>query len=1250
MLRRAAVFAFIAFQCANAFYLPGMAPTNFCEEGNEGCESQVYVHVNRLDSLETVLPFEYSSFDFCHIEEGSSLQDRDPTENLGQVVFGERLRASPYDIKFRKDETDKLLCTKKYTLSNTKDKQKLDFLIEKIHQGYRHQWVIDNMPVTWCYPIADSDKPFCTTHFPVGCFVNSNGQRDSACYIQEMLQANGATYIFNHVKFILSYHKGTGSGKDGRIVRAKVEVLSCESPPCKKSSKGLVLKTDSDLSVSYYYSVEFTELEEVRWASRWDYILNSSPHGSVQWFSLINSILITIFLSAMVLIILLRSIYRDLARYNKPDASEDIQEDFGWKLVHGDVFRPPSNILLLSVFIGNGVQILLMTFIALVFACLGFLSPPNRGALMTAVLVLYVFLGSISGYLSARLYKMMGGLKWKSNVLMTALFVPGVLFGVFFFLNLLMWGAKSSAAIPFTTLLALLCLWFGISLPLTFIGSFLGFRKPVIQPPVPVNQIPREIPDQSWLSRAAPSALMGGILPFGCIFIQLFFIFNSIWTGQMYYMFGFVFLAFLILILVCAETSILLCYFHLCSEDYRWWWRSFFSTDHHYWPTLIYLVFWLHVFSHVPPLYDDRLCGSLDFVVSLDDSASSPLSLACVRGWGDWNQLGVVLHQHVVDGQGNCVELFATAVERCSENTFVAECKEWTATLSHLLAQTSSRTLLQYSACRALRVVLKRASSCSASRDFAVHSVPLVLSSLSRLTQATTDVQAAALSAVSAALVYFPNQVGQYKGVFKAWATAGLLAEHSCLSQESARCLVLLQSTEQWLALVLEALLCLERTLLELLSPVVGHLPTPPLPSQPLLPLPLAPELEPDRSTSLLLTLASICRVLCYAGHLTTKGSIQFPVVRWLTVVGLGLSVQPQQVTTESTEGMLLCALVPSIHTAMWSLLETIIVSCRDHLLPFTTVIEEWLVRSLVFQRSTQLPCSQLKLAVYKALRCWLSVRKDCDDRTVSAIMQWLLEDFASGSCGWGWYSFNSSLIGCLDVKLSSIESLQSLVQFVGPLLPVSVAQSLLKSVIDSLRSQQTGQDHVTAMLLGVLVNCILSGAPSLTPPLSIVLDIFGYYRPQPILTSICERGISACALLQHPSVPPALLTTPPPSTQPLVSVPKWLVGLSACPMPEASHDPMPEASHDHTSCPQTTLPTTSMDVSSSNTPDKHMPHPAIECGNVSSDHSRDNDTHHMMDIGCEATTVTSSWDRCEPAEDSDKELLCTFVDEPPDS
>ena len=77
------------------------------------------------------------------------------------------------------------------------------------------------------------------------------------------------------------------------------------------------------------------------------------------------------------------------------------------------------------------------------------------------------------------LFTVMGGLRWKTNIIMTASLVPGIVFGVFFFLNLFLWGAGSSAAIPFTTLLALLFLYFGISVPLIFVGSFLGFRRMV---------------------------------------------------------------------------------------------------------------------------------------------------------------------------------------------------------------------------------------------------------------------------------------------------------------------------------------------------------------------------------------------------------------------------------------------------------------------------------------------------------------------------------------------------------------------------------------------------------------------------------------------------------------------------------------------------------------------------------------------------------------------------------------------------
>jgi hypothetical protein len=34
-----------------------------------------------------------------------------------------------------------------------------------------------------------------------------------------------------------------------------------------------------------------------------------------------------------------------LRRYNQIDSGEDAQEEFGWKLVHGDVFRPPRWVL-----------------------------------------------------------------------------------------------------------------------------------------------------------------------------------------------------------------------------------------------------------------------------------------------------------------------------------------------------------------------------------------------------------------------------------------------------------------------------------------------------------------------------------------------------------------------------------------------------------------------------------------------------------------------------------------------------------------------------------------------------------------------------------------------------------------------------------------------------------------------------------------------------------------------------------------
>ena len=138
-----------------------------------------------------------------------------------------------------------------------------------------------------------------------------------------------------------------------------------------------------------------------------------------------NSVVIALFLTGMVAVILLRALHKDISRYNQIDSQEEAVEEFGWKLVHGDVFRTPSRFQLLSVFLGSGAQIFMMSSTTMVFAVLGFLSPSNRGAMMTALLVSYVLFGWVAGYVSARFYKMFGGENWKRNVLLTAFLVPG---------------------------------------------------------------------------------------------------------------------------------------------------------------------------------------------------------------------------------------------------------------------------------------------------------------------------------------------------------------------------------------------------------------------------------------------------------------------------------------------------------------------------------------------------------------------------------------------------------------------------------------------------------------------------------------------------------------------------------------------------------------------------------------------------------------------------------------------------------
>ena len=68
--------------------------------------------------------------------------------------------------------------------------------------------------------------------------------------------------------------------------------------------------------------------------------------------------MIVLFLTGAIGTIMIRTLRKDIAVYNEIDTLEDGTEESGWKLVHGDVFRPPQSFpMVLSVLVGTGAQI-----------------------------------------------------------------------------------------------------------------------------------------------------------------------------------------------------------------------------------------------------------------------------------------------------------------------------------------------------------------------------------------------------------------------------------------------------------------------------------------------------------------------------------------------------------------------------------------------------------------------------------------------------------------------------------------------------------------------------------------------------------------------------------------------------------------------------------------------------------------------------------------------------------------------------
>ena len=606
MTRLTATFATLAtlLSPAAAFYIPGTKPETF-SKGDE-----VPMKVNAMTSIHTQIPKPYYRLPFCQPKDGPQMA----SENLGEFLTGNKIQNSPYTINMLEDMYCQKVCQMPLDEPDT-------MLLKKhIFYGYHNNWIIDNMPSA---AIGSTETGQRQKHyaggFPIG-FVDKNSSKGKNAKDMDM-------YVFNHVNIILDYHEPEGTENQYRVVGFSVEPFSIEHAfhggykwdgeavegftklleSCsvgQHMNKDIVKKNqivEEGKEILYTYDVIWRS-SDVSWSSRWDIYLNEGNlvPPQVHWYSITNSIFVVIFLSLLVISVLVRNLKRDIAGYNAivmddEEGDEEIDES-GWKLIHADVFRPPSTLpMLWCVLVGSGVQLVISTMCAICLAAIGFINPSRRGSMLNYMLSFYMLCGILAGYTSSRLYKAFRGRSWQVCTLATATLFPGTCFMLFIFFNTVLAFFRSSGAVPFLDILIMASMWCCVSIPLVFIGAYFGYKKEAIEFPTVTSTIARAIPaPENFFLNPKVGMLLAGVVPFGAAYVELFFIMTSLWMDHYYYVFGFTLVVYLILLITSAEITTLITYYQLVAENHRWWWLALITSGSVSFYVFGYCIIWFH--------------------------------------------------------------------------------------------------------------------------------------------------------------------------------------------------------------------------------------------------------------------------------------------------------------------------------------------------------------------------------------------------------------------------------------------------------------------------------------------------------------------------------------------------------------------------------------------------------------------------------------------------------------------------------
>lgn len=230
-----------------------------------------------------------------------------------------------------------------------------------------------------------------------------------------------------------------------------------------------------------------------------------------------------------------------------------------WKKIQGEVFRRPAYPLLMSLLVGAGLHIFMVTLTVLIYSLWDFYF--DKGALIAVTLATFPWFGYFNGFVSARFYTFFNGSSWLTMAILTSIFLPGFLSLGLMLIDLCEWFETGRADTMPVREASILCYyWFFIHAPSCFVGSYMSFIRPPIQSPVKKNRMPREgskseVPTYCELPT---TAFVAGFIPSMVSMMQIWQLMQSVnGPANIHVMHGMLYIIFVLFLIVVVEVALI---------------------------------------------------------------------------------------------------------------------------------------------------------------------------------------------------------------------------------------------------------------------------------------------------------------------------------------------------------------------------------------------------------------------------------------------------------------------------------------------------------------------------------------------------------------------------------------------------------------------------------------------------------------------------------------------------------------------